>query len=220
MKISIVEDNKLLAKQVSMVLKKEGYKVEIFNNGNGFLANFNNSIDILLLDINLPDMEGIEVLDVLRKFQNNTKTIFMTSYTDMKYLKKAYELDCEDYIKKPFEIEELLLRIKRVEKSIKPKTLERGEYSFDFQNCIVKKGESIIPLTPREIEILQLLLANEDKVVTFEYLNDKIWNGEALTNTITVAVLRLKKKLELNNLENVRNVGYIFHKLGSGLLLC
>jgi len=212
-KISIVEDNKLLAKQVSMVLKKEGYKVEVFHNGDAFLKNFNSKIDILLLDINLPDMEGIEVLDILRKFQNDTKTIFMTSYTDMKYLKKAYELDCEDYIKKPFEIEELLLRIKRVEKSIKPKTLERGEYSFDFQNCIVKKGETIIPLTPREIDILQLLLTNEDKVVTFEYLNDKIWNGEALSNTITVSVLRIKKKLDLDNLENIRNVGYVLHKI-------
>jgi DNA-binding response OmpR family regulator len=212
MKIAVVEDNMLLAKQIGMVLKKEGYEVEIFNNGNSFLANFNNSIDILLLDINLPDMEGLELLKLLREFNSDVKTIFMTSYTEIDYLKKAYELECEDYIKKPFEIDELLLRIKRVEKSIAPKVVkEMGDYIFDLDNYLVKKGGKTIPLTKKESELLKLFLNNFEKVVTFDFLNDKLWDGEALTNTITVAVLRLKKKLELDNLENVRNVGYIFH---------
>jgi len=214
MKIAVVEDNMLLAKQIGMVLKKEGYEVEIFNNGNSFLANFNSSIDILLLDINLPDMEGLELLRLLREFNSDVKTIFMTSYTEIEYLKKAYKLECEDYIKKPFEIDELLLRIKRVEKLIAPKVVKKmGDYIFDLDNYLVKKGEKTIPLTKKESELLKLFLNNFEKVVTFEYLNDKLWNGEALTNTITVAVLRIKKKLDLDNLENIRNVGYVLHKI-------
>jgi len=212
MKIVIVEDNTLLAKQVSMVLQKEGYKVEIYNDGDSFLSNYNSNMDILLLDINLPDMQGIEVLEILRKFDSDIKTIFMTSYTEMEYLKKAYDLGCEDYIKKPFEIEELLLRIKRVENSIKPKTIQINDHKFDFENFVVYYKDKSISITQKEADILQLFITNPNRVVTFENLNDKLWNSQALTNTITVSVLRIKKKLNLDNLENVRNVGYIFHK--------
>jgi DNA-binding response OmpR family regulator len=210
MKIVIVEDNKLLAKQILKVLQKEGYEVEVFNEAESFLANFSTNIDILLLDINLPDMEGIEVLELLRKFQNNVKTIFMTSYTEIDYLKKAYKLGCEDYIKKPFEIEELLLRVKRVEESIKPKIVQKGKYRFDLENFIVYISENQISLTKKEVELLEIFLANEGKVVSFDYLNDKLWNGEALANTIIVSVNRLKRKLKFDNLENIRNVGYKF----------
>ena len=212
MKIAVVEDNMLLAKQIGMVLKKEGYEVEIFNNGNSFLANFNSSIDILLLDINLPDMEGLELLKLLREFNSDVKTIFMTSYTEIEYLKKAYKLECEEYIKKPFEIDELLLRVKRVANSIQPPTVTINGCRFDFANQLVYKDNNVISITAQESKLLQIFIANKNRIVSFEHLNNKLWNGEAATNTITVAVVRLKKKLGFDSLENIRNVGYIFHE--------
>lgn len=214
MKIAVVEDNELLAKQIAQILKMEGYESEVFNDGDSFFKGFNSHIDLLLLDINLPDTSGLEILKTLRSLNCDVRTIFMTSHTEIEYLKEAYKLGCEDYIKKPFEIDELLLRVGRVEKLISPvKGVEMGKYKFDLENFIVYVDEKEIKVTKKEAELLKIFLANIGKVVTFDYLNAKIWDLEVSANTITVAVLRLKKKLELDNLENIREVGYIFHKL-------
>ena len=213
MKIAIVEDNQLLAKQLEMVLKKEGYEVEVYNDGDSFFLNLSD-IDLLLLDVSLPDTDGFHILKTLNEFNYKIKTIFITSYTDIEYLKKGYELGCEDYLKKPFEIDELLLKVKKVQKDIFGESkIKIGNYFFDLENFVVYFNNNMIKITKREAEILKIFLNNIDKVVTFDYLNEKIWNSEVVTNTIIVAVLRLKKKLNLENLENVREVGYIFHKL-------
>jgi len=213
MKIAIVEDNQLLAKQLEMVLKKEGYEVEVYNDGDSFFLNLSD-IDLLLLDVSLPDTDGFHILKTLNEFNYKIKTIFITSYTDIEYLKKGYELGCEDYLKKPFEIDELLLKVKKVQKDIFGESkIKIGNYFFDLENFVVYFNNNMIKITKREAEILRIFLNNIDKVVTFDYLNEKIWNSEVVTNTIIVAVLRLKKKLNLENLENVREVGYIFHKL-------
>jgi len=214
MKIAIVEDNKLLAKQLAMVLEKEGYDVDIFFDANTFLEKFDLKTNILLLDINLPDMDGTEVFRLLNQLNMvDVKTLFVSSYDDMSHISKAFELGCEDYIKKPFNISELLLRIKRVANTITMDYVEMGPYIFDLQSFNVSFNSKSIKITKREAELLKIFLANIGKVVTFEYLNEKIWDMEVTTNTITVAVLRLKKKLNLENLENIREVGYIFHKI-------
>jgi len=213
MKITIVEDNKSLANQIELVLKKEGYEVHTFYDANTFLENFDKDTAILLLDINLPDMQGTEILELLNKLNVDVKTIFMTSYDDIEYIKKAFELGCEDYIKKPFDVLELLLRIKRISKDLTLGNLTLGPYVFDLDNFLVYYNGKNIKITKKEAELLKIFLSNLGKVVTFDYLNEKVWNFEVTTNTITVAVLRLKKKLSLENLENIREVGYVFHKI-------
>ena len=214
MKVAIVEDNQLLARQLGMVLEKEGYEVDIFFDANSFLEKFDLKTNILLLDISLPDMDGTEVFRLLNQLNMaDIKTIFVTSYDDMEHIKQAFDLGCEDYIKKPFEIEELLLRIKRIANKISINTIEIGDYIFDLKGFnVIFKGKPI-KITKREAELLRIFLSNIDQVVTFDYLNEKIWDMEVTTNTITVAVLRLKKKLHLDNLENIREVGYVFYKI-------
>jgi len=214
MKIAVVEDNEIFADNVKLVLQKEGYEVDVYYNANSFLSHFSKDIDLILLDINLPDKNGLEILEILRDLQHSVKVIFVSSHTEIKYLKEAYKLGCEDYIKKPFEIEELLLRVDRIKKLINPSDIiNMGEYQFDLKNFIVIKDDIRVKITKKEAELLRIFLANIDNVVTFDYLNAKIWNAEVVTNTIIVAVLRLKNKLGLPNIKNIREVGYIFHKI-------
>jgi len=214
MKIAIVEDNKTFADQLQSVLQKEKYETEVFYNAASFLNNFSDKIDLVLLDISLPDKNGLEVLNSLRELQYNLKVIFISSHTDIEYLKKAYKLGCEDYIKKPFDLEEALLKIERIKKLVEPDdVIVMGNYKFDLKNYLVYLDSQELKITKKESKLLKIFLANVDKVVTFEYLNNKIWDGGVVTNTIIVSVLRLKTKLKLENLQNVREVGYIFHKL-------
>jgi len=210
MKLAIVEDNKILGKQLEFVLTKEGFKVTHFENGESFLSNADN-FQIILLDINLPDINGIEIFDMLKKSQIDAKIIFLTSYSDIEHMKKAFNLECEDYITKPFRLEELILRINKVKKLILP-TTQFDEYIFDFDILKIYTNNEIIEITKREKDILELFLANLDKVISFDKLNEKIWDNEALNNTIVASITRLKKKVKLNKLENIRNVGYILKK--------
>jgi DNA-binding response OmpR family regulator len=217
MKIAVVEDQQILAKQIGFVLQKEGFEVTIFNDAESFLENFDKSIDILLLDINLPKMNGDELFELLNSSHSKIKTIFMTSYSDMNHLSKAFQNGCEDYIKKPFELEELILRVKRVANSISSvhnndAVIKFKNYSFDLENHMVNYSDELIKLTNKEMNLIKIFLENLNKVVTFETLNEEIWDSKVNTNTITVAVLRLKKKLNLENIENIREVGYIFHE--------
>ena len=101
MKITILEDNELLLKQIAIVLQKEGYKVDTFVSPHEFLEKFDKNTDLLLLDINLPDMTGIEVFEILQNTISDVKTIFLTSYDDIDHIKQAFTLGCEDYLKKP-----------------------------------------------------------------------------------------------------------------------
>jgi DNA-binding response OmpR family regulator len=216
MKISVVEDQKILANQIEFVLRKEGFDVSVYYDAESFLESFNEDIDILLLDINLPKMKGDELFEILNSSNSSIKTIFITSYADINHVAKAFKGGCEDYIKKPFELEELLLRVNRVANSISDikdeDIIQFRDYSFDFENHIVNYNDSIIKLTNKEVELIKIFTNNLNKVLTFETLAQEVWSSKVNTNTITVAVLRLKKKLELDNIENIREVGYIFHE--------
>lgn len=216
MKISVVEDQKILANQIEFVLRKEGFDVSVYYDAESFLESFNEDIDILLLDINLPKMKGDELFEILNSSNSSIKTIFITSYADINHVAKAFKGGCEDYIKKPFELEELLLRVNRVANSVSDikdeDIIQFRDYSFDFENHIVNYNDSIIKLTNKEVELIKIFTNNLNKVLTFETLAQEVWSSKVNTNTITVAVLRLKKKLELDNIENIREVGYIFHE--------
>jgi len=208
MKLAIVEDNDILREQLKLILEKQNFNVVPFGDGESFLNSYYNNYDIVLLDINLPNMNGIEVFNVLQHSKSKAKIIFLTSYDDIEYMKQAFNLGCEDYITKPYRVEELLLRINRIKKNLQPIT-NFNSYKFDFDKLKIYRGKEVIEITKKEKKILKLFLANIDKVIPFEELNDKIWNSEALNNTIVASVSRIKKKLNLDNLENIRNVGYI-----------
>lgn len=214
-KIAIVEDQQTLAQQMGFVLKKEGYETNIYYNAEDFLQELNSSIDILLLDINLPKMNGDELFELLSTLNYTVQTIFISSHSDMTHISKAFKLGCEDYIKKPFELEELILRVNKVAKTLDKSLLNSNiiifhDYHFDLKNLNVTYHNQVIQLSKKETAIMELFLANINNVINFDTLNYRIWDNDVHTNTITAAILRLKKKLELSNLENIRDVGYIF----------
>ena len=131
----------------------------------------------------------------------------------MEHISKAYSLGCEDYLKKPFETEELLLKVKKIEKrrygSGRVALDNAGDYSYDFDTKTLYHLDEALLLTNKESQVLYYLIKNRGSVVTFETLATEIWEKDVPNNTIVAVVRRLRKKLESDFIQTIREIGYI-----------
>ncbi len=221
-RILIIEDEEKIARFVELELKYEGYEVEkAFNGRDGLDLALAQSFDLILLDIMLPTINGIEVLRRIRRV-SDVPIILLTARDGV--VDKVAGLDggADDYITKPFAIEELLARIRaslRKKASIPDnkisKDLRQGDLVLDPVKREAKVFDTIIDLTKREFDLLQYLLENKNIVLTREVLLDQIWgydfSGE--TNSVDVYIRYLRAKIEepfdMKIITTVRGVGYV-----------
>ncbi len=214
MSIVLVEDNEALNYATSLLLKKENYSVRSFFTASSLIDNIKREhVDLFILDINLPDMDGIELMAVLKPYYEKSDYIFISSNNDMKYINKAYALGCEDYLKKPFEIEELLLKVKKIKQrrlhSNRISLHEISMYTYDFSSRSLYYNDEIVLLTNKERELLYCLFQQRGAVVTFDTLADEVWRKSVPHNTIVATIRRLRKKLHEDFITTIREVGYL-----------
>ncbi|HIY22268.1 MAG TPA: response regulator transcription factor [Candidatus Flavonifractor merdigallinarum] len=225
-RILLVEDEEKLARMVELELRYEGYEVEkAFDGRTGLERALSGSFDLVLLDIMLPALSGMEVLRRLRR-ENDTLPVIMLTARDT-VVDKVSGLDsgADDYITKPFAIEELLARIraalrKRTAAAPPSNTLRVGGLVLDVdRHCVTVQG-TVVELTRREFDLLHYLLENKEKVVSRESLLDHVWGfdyaGE--TNAVDVYIRFLRAKLEEpfgeKFIHTVRGVGYVIREQG------
>jgi DNA-binding response OmpR family regulator len=216
-KILIVEDEKQMAMFIEMELKHEGYEVDIAYDGLTALQKVKNqTFDLIILDIMLPGLNGMEVCKEVRKF-NKVPIIMLTAKSDIIDKVKGLDIGANDYITKPFAIEELLARIRVVQRN---STSKFDEVRFDdlvMNNKMHKvfRGDKIIELTKKEYDLLETLLINQNIVLTREQLIEKVWgyDYEGDTNVVDVFIRYLRSKIDDNFgkkiISTVRGVGYV-----------
>ncbi|NPA87354.1 response regulator transcription factor [Caminibacter pacificus] len=205
MKILLLEDDFTLADTLKEVLESEGFEVDIANNAQeAYEKTYNEKYDLYIFDINLPDENGIEVLKNLRDADDETPTIYITALTDLNTMSKAFDAGADDFIKKPFEPEELLIRLKA---KLKPHhdIIKINDIEYDPQTKEVKKNGKIISLGFVLKDIFHELITNKNKVVPKDRLLE-------LTNahsdaTLRVNITKLKNKLGID-IKNIRGEGY------------
>jgi two-component system alkaline phosphatase synthesis response regulator PhoP len=223
-KILIVEDEKDIVKMLDYNLKKEGFRALSANNGeDGLDMARKEHPDLILLDLMLPEMDGLEVCKAIK---NDTKTahipiIILTAKAQETDKIVGLELGADDYVTKPFSPKELIARIKAVLRRIKekdklPEALEIGDMSIDFSKIIVAIKDKPIELTSKEFELLKILIKAKGRVLSRDYLLDTIWGFdqslEIQTRTVDVHITTLRKKLksEAKRIVTVKNYGYRF----------
>lgn len=213
MHIVIVEDNVDLCFAIALILKHHGHNVYCFNRQEDFFVEMDNIkvVDVFILDINLPDGDGIELLEDLKRYFEDSIYIVISAYTDINYITSAYRIGADDYLKKPFEIEELLLKIKKIETQRGVSNIIKIDdlYSFDLENKSLHSNNLPVSISENEAEILFVLLSRKGKIVKFDEFSTLVWKKEVTNNTINVAMKRLREKLETQFVYTVHNVGYM-----------
>ncbi len=215
MKILILEDETVLALSMQEYLEDCGYEVTCFaNSDEAYDASYEQSYDLYLLDVKVAGKKnGFEMLEELRKDGNKTPAIFITSLTEIDDLSRGYESGACDYIRKPFDLAELKLRVEQVVKTYCFSTSEEiielpFDYTYDVKKMkLMLNGESI-KLGKTETKILELLIKQRGSVVGCEMFWEEVWGEWVDSANIRVQVGNLRKKLEKDFIKNVRGVGY------------
>lgn len=220
-KILLVEDDANISKIVKMYLEKEGYFVTPALDGEkGVRAYDNGGYSLVILDLMLPKMSGYEVCKYIRE-KGNTPVVMLTARGDTQDKVTGLEMGADDYIVKPFEMRELLARVRAVmrrasEKDNKPPVLDLGDMSIDLSAYTMTTGGETMELPPKEMELLHFLASNKNTVFTREQLLEKVWgyNYYGDSRTVDVHINRLREKLPQKSdnwqLKTIWGVGYKF----------
>lgn len=216
-KVLIVEDEENIASFINMELSHEGYKTEMFNDGKeGLEKALEKDYDMIILDLMLPTLNGLEVCRRLRK-SKNTPIIMLTARDNVMDKVSGLQMGADDYIVKPFAIEELLARIETILRRVNlsnnnKSTLKFKDITVDIEARIVKCGDEVVNLTTTEYELLLQLIRHENKVLTRDYLLEHVWgyDYDAETNVVDVYIRHLRSKLKNDDyIHTVRGVGYV-----------
>jgi len=217
MKILLLEDEYSLRVSVEEFLSDIGYEVDGFMDGlEAYDAVYDRSYDLLLLDVNVPSLSGFELLKKLREDDVKIPAIFLTSMTEMDDLKEGYKRGCCDYIRKPFDLEELELRIDQALAS----HLQNDSSIIELQEGLIydlkkskltNNGQEIV-LRKTEKELLEVLIKNKNSIVSTQMFQDEVWGEYVEPATIRVQLNNLKKKLPDEIIQNRRGLGYIIER--------
>ncbi|KRM74366.1 response regulator transcription factor [Secundilactobacillus collinoides] len=223
-RILIIEDEKNLARFVELELKHEGYDTEVrFDGRAGLDTALAEDFDVILLDLMLPELNGI---DVARRIRENKSTpiIMMTARDSVIDRVSGFDHGADDYIVKPFAIEELLARVRALlrrihieseQKDFKQTTVTYKDLTIEKENRVVRRGDEVINLTKREYELLLTLMENVNVVLARDVLLNKVWGyeSEVETNVVDVYVRYLRNKIdrpgEKSYIQTVRGTGYV-----------
>ncbi len=212
MTIVLVEDDNALNFAIKLLLQKNTHKVFSFENPDLLIDAIDSlgKIDLFILDINLPGMDGLELMDHLKRYQESS-FVFISAYSDISHISHAFHLGCDDYLKKPFEIEELLIRIHRIENRLYPKDeISFGKkYSYNFATKTLQSKENRIALSKKESDLLETLLKNRGKMVSLDVIKEKVWQEDIADNTISATIYRLRNKLDKDTIVTFRDTGYM-----------
>ncbi|CCQ51480.1 response regulator transcription factor [Crocosphaera watsonii] len=217
--ILLVEDEAKLAQFIELELKYEGYNVTVVNDGLSGLSNARErDPDLILLDWMLPGMSGVDICKRLRQTRNNVPIILLTAKDDIGDRVAGLDAGADDYIVKPFNLEELLARVRanlRRNQQDDPDLLEFLDLTLNSNTRQVFRGDRLIELTAKEFDLLEYLMSHPKQVLTRDQILERVWGYDFMgdSNIIEVYVRYLRLKLEAEKekriIQTVRGVGYV-----------
>lgn len=210
-KIILIEDDEILSSGIESYLSKNDFEVETCKNFEEAKIKINNSFDLAILDINLPDNDGIGLLNTLR--ENNVRVIITTVKNDEKFIVRALDNGADDYITKPFKL--AILRA-RIDKTLRTALVKDDFISFKDlslnknERCFYYKDEKL-DLTALEFEVMNLFINNPNRIFTREFLLERFWDRREKfvnDNTLTATIKRIRDKSDRDIIKTIRGIGY------------
>jgi len=216
MKILLVEDDLILGESLQELLEYENFEVVWVKDGDEALSKtYNSKYDIYIFDIDIPFLNGFELLKSLRQSEDETPCIFLTAKVDIGSLTTGFDVGADDYIKKPFDSDELIVRINtQIKKSFNSHsaTITYGDIIYNIQNKTILKDNSSIALSPTELKLFELFIKNMQKTIAKEDIIYHLHGGDEGSEAALRVQISKLKKLGLNII-NQRAIGYKLEKL-------
>ncbi|MDD5176699.1 MAG: response regulator [Sterolibacterium sp.] len=219
MRILLAEDDRIIADGLQRSLRKAGYAIDCVTNGvDADAALSSQQFDLLILDLGLPKLSGIEVLRRLRARKKTLPVLILTAQDGLEERVRGLDAGADDYMSKPFALPELEARVRALTRrgTGMPTCIEFGTLSYDQADRQVKIDGQTVALSARELGLLEILLLRAGRLVNKEHLVDHLcsWGEEVSTNAIEVYVHRLRKKLDPSGIKitTVRGLGYCLEK--------
>lgn len=221
-RILIIEDEKNLSRFIELELKYEGYETTVcFDGRTGLNLSLTEQWDAILLDLMLPELNGLEVCRRIRQANKTLPIIMITARDNILDRVSGLDSGADDYIVKPFAIEELLARLRSLFRRVDAlsskeiTSLTFKDLTVELESCVVKKKDQVISLTKREFDLLVIFMSNINIVLTREVLLNKVWGYQTgvETNVVDVYVRYLRNKIDAQNeisyIQTVRGTGYV-----------
>ncbi|MDP3508712.1 MAG: response regulator transcription factor [Candidatus Melainabacteria bacterium] len=216
MKVLLVEDDEMVAESLVLALASSGYLIDCFSDGsNAEVAVSNDFYNLIILDLGLPGMNGLEFLKRIRQKKISTPVLILTAKDTYDERIEGLDSGANDYVTKPFHLGELEARMRALLRIgyNNATTVKLGELSFDTSKRLLRRGDDLIDLSPREYAVLEILIHNIGSMVTKEKMASLLSNWEAPVshNALDIIIHRLRKKLEPFglNLQTIRGLGFI-----------
>lgn len=209
--ILLVEDNESISKALKFSLEEKGYNVVVADSVKSFKSKYTNNIDLIILDVSLPDGSGFDLYEDNIK-DKNIPTIFLTARDSEEDIVKGLDLGADDYLTKPFSTKELMARINRIlSRNKKTNIIKIRNITFDVYKMELYKDNIKVNLSSMELNILSYLITNINKVITREMILEKIWEltgNDVDDHTVTVYMKRIKDKIGDELITTIKKVGY------------
>ena len=214
MKILLLEDDALLSKILTKHLREKYNTIPVYDGNSALDILEKEKFDLLILDSNVPGISGLELIKELRSYNDTTPIIMITAYQDTIHLKSAFTHGCNDYIKKPFELDELDMRIKNISRTF---NIEQNklipiskEICFDALNNQIIKKNSHFSIAKKESEFLNYLVKNRNRSISKEELIQNLWSFENMPSdaTLRVYIRNLRSLIGKEAIITIRGMGY------------
>ena len=211
MKILLLEDNQKLNDTITKRLKIKGYNLLSFTDGAEAFEAVSDGFSCFILDINVPNIDGIKILKKIREYYPTLPVIIISASVELDMIKQAYDLGCNDFLKKPFFIDELEIKIEKLCKIQNEKIFFDENCYFDFKSAVLKMDEKEVRLTKKEKLLMNLFLTKKNQVISYESIENYVWEGNfASLESIRSLIRRLRKIIEKDYIQTVVDTGYIF----------
>lgn len=214
MRLLIIEDDTQIGEALCEALKNASNAVDWVQNGeDGVIAVKSHEYDAIILDLGLPQINGFEVLHIIRNSNNQTPILIVTAFDDINDRLKGLDDGADDYIVKPFEISELMARIRAIirrKNGINLSILKFGGLQLDKSNFKIKLNEVEIDLTKREAALLETLMLHPKSILSKAQIETKIygWGEEIESNAIEFIIHSIRKKIGKEAIKNIRGIGW------------
>lgn len=202
MRFLVIEDNVKLSSRIAQALNEQGYITDVANLGQeGEEKAISNSHDGIILDIMLPDHDGVQICRNLRRQKISTPILLLTALSDTKEKVAGLEAGADDYLTKPFELEELIARVRALLRRAKPEEgtrLQFEDLEMDLVKRTVSRSGTAVSLTAKEFALLEYFMRNPNRVLTRSLIGERVWDiaFEEESNVIEVYVSRLRGKID------------------------